>query len=104
MDAPGGLDLLRRYFFYGWLFRDASVGTIWERAAALAHNRRHSHWLLTYIVRWLTIAAFLLAVGKFCEVSLASPLLSVPFYVFAVLTVSFNSVTVTCWALLRSGW
>jgi len=104
MDAPRGLALSRRYLFYGWLFRDASVGTYWERAAALAHNREQSHWLPTYIFRWLAVAALLLAMARFCEVALASPGLSAPFYLLAILTVALNFVTVICWALLRSGW
>lgn len=104
MNAPSGLALLRRYFFYGWLFRDASVGTYWERAAALEYNRQQSRWLPTYVVRWLTVALFLLAIGRFCESTLASPLLSAPFYLFSALIFAFDAITLACWALLRSRW
>ena len=104
MNSPSGMALLRRYLFYGWLFRDASVGTYWERAAAVAHNRRQARWLPTYFVRWLAIAALLLAIARFCEIALASPALSAPFYLLSTMTIAFNAVTVACWALLHSGW
>jgi len=104
MDAPRGLVLLRRYFFYGWLFRDVNVGTVWEREAALAHNRRQSRWLPTYIVRWFAIAVILLAVARVCEVALASPTLSAPFYLLAAVIVAFDALTIAIWALLQLGW
>jgi hypothetical protein len=104
MNAPSGLALLHRYLFYGWLFRDASVGTSLERAAALEYNRRQSRWLPTYVVRWLAIACLLLSVARFCESTLASPLLSAPFYLFSTLIIAFDAVTLACWALLRSRW
>ena len=45
--------LLYRYFFFGWLFKDASRGNVIERAAAWRHNKERAHWLLTYLRRWL---------------------------------------------------
>jgi len=104
MNAPRQLGLLRRYLFYGWLFRDANVGTYWERAAALEYNRQQSRWLPTYVLRWLMIAFLLLAIARFCENTLASPLLSAPFYLFSTLIIAFDAVTLACWALLRSRW
>jgi hypothetical protein len=38
-------------------FKDASLGNPWVRAAALRYNRRQRSMLLTYIRRWLLIAA-----------------------------------------------
>jgi hypothetical protein len=88
---------------YDWLFRDASVGTCLERAAALAHNREQSRWLPTYLLRWVVMAGVLLAIASICENSLASRALSALFYVLATLTIAFNAVTAACWALLQSG-
>jgi len=102
-NAAQGFALLRRYFFYWWLFRDASVGTYWERAAALAHNREHAGWLLRYVVRWIAITVLLLAVGRTCEFVFASQVLSAPFYLLAILALACNAVTVACWLLLHSG-
>lgn len=38
-------------------FKDASRGNAWVREAALRYNRRQRSMLLTYIRRWLLIAA-----------------------------------------------
>jgi hypothetical protein len=103
MNAPHGFDLYRRYFYYGWLFRDASRGNYWERAAALAHNREQSRWLPVYMMRYGVLAVLTLALARFCEVALESHALSVPFYLLMTTTIAFNTVTVACWRLLRSG-
>ena len=39
------------------LFKDASFGPEWRRELALAYNRERRGMLLTYINRWLLIAA-----------------------------------------------
>jgi hypothetical protein len=95
--------VMHRYFFYGWMFRDASRGNFWERAAALAHNRQQSRWLPTYLARWIAITAVLMAMGGFCEVVLSSHFLSVPFYLLMTVAVAYNMVTAACWSLLRTG-
>jgi hypothetical protein len=102
MNAPSDYALLHRFFFYGWLFRDASAGTFLERAAALAYNREQSKWLPTYLVRWLVMAGVLLSAGTFCETTLGSTALSVPFYLLTTITVAFNAVTAACWGLLQT--
>ena len=38
-------------------FKDASLGNAWVREAALRYNQRQRAMLLTYIRRWLVIAA-----------------------------------------------
>lgn len=103
MNRPHGLALLHRFFFYGWLFRDASVGNMWERAAALAHNREQARWLPTYLRRWLLVAGVSLAIAAYCEHVLASPFLSAPFYVLTAITIVINAVTAACWRLLQAG-
>jgi len=95
--------LLHRYFFYGWLFRDASAGSYLERAAALAHNRVQSRWLPRYLMRWLFISACCLALARYCEFGLANRRLAAMFYVFTTLSVIFNVVTAACWRVLRAG-
>ena len=96
MNAPIDSALLHRFFFYGWLFRDASTGTFLERAAALAHNREQSKWLPTYLLRWLVIAILCLAIASYCESILGNPALSVPFYLLTTVTVALNAVTAAC--------
>jgi hypothetical protein len=103
VNRPCDPSILHRFFFYGWLFRDASSGTFLERAAAWAHNREQSKWLPTYLRRWLLIGALLLAMAAFCESVLASPVLAASFCVLTTASVAFEVVTAACWALLIRG-
>jgi hypothetical protein len=96
--------LLYRYLFYGWLFFDASRGDVFQRAAALRHNRTQARWLPTYMRRWLVLGGLLLLVAAFCELALGSPWLSAFFYVPGALTMPMNLVTAVCWFGLVSGW
>src|SRR5262250_2553010 len=89
--------LLYRYFFYGWLFRDAARGNRIERAAALRHNCAQARWLPTYMRRWLVLGALLFCVAAFCETVLNSPQLSALFYVPGMLSMPVNVVTAICW-------
>lgn len=43
-----------------WLFRDASRGDLWARAAAYRHNRSMRGRLPAYLLRWTLGAALLL--------------------------------------------
>ena len=51
------------------LFMDASHGPAWRREQALSHNRARRAILLTYLRRWLLIAA-----GSFLGIALAEAL------------------------------
>ncbi len=62
--------LLYRYFFFDWLFRDASRGTMMERASALRFNRQMSHHLLTYLRRWVGVVVGSCALGAGFEKAL----------------------------------
>src|SRR5882762_1126940 len=96
--------LLYRYFFYGWLFCDASRGNRLEQAAALRHNRAQAHWLPTYMRRWLVLGALFFCVAAFCETALSSPHVSALFYVPSVLSMPINVVTAVCWLGLAGKW
>jgi len=96
--------LLYRYFFYGWLFRDASRGSMWERSAAWNHNREQSRWLPTYLRRWGAITVLLFSLGAACEVTLAGQISAACFYFVGVLTVPYHAVTGVCWWFLHTGW
>ncbi|MEZ0308786.1 MAG: hypothetical protein ACAH21_12735 [Ramlibacter sp.] len=97
MYDPGFRTLLYRYFFFGWLFKDASRGNMFERAAAWRHNRERSHWLLTYMRRWLACGVLLYGLGGVTELLLQSPGLSAFFYVPSALSVSVNAVIGAAW-------
>lgn len=89
--------LLYRYFFFGWLFKDASRGNVIERAAAWRHNKERAHWLLTYLRRWLWCTVLLYGMGGLVELVLHSPALSAFFYIPSALGVSVNAVIGAAW-------
>jgi len=97
MDALPFRSLLYRYFFYGWLFRDAGRGNVLERAASLRHNRQQARWLPLYLRRMLVVGALLLSVAAISEIALGWPLASAWFYVASVMTVPYDVVTGVCW-------
>lgn len=94
--------LLYRYFFFGWLFRDASRGTLLERAAAWRHNRSQARWLPTYMRRWLCCGTLLCLTGLLLERVFAAPLLSSVFYITGLLSVPGNAVMMVAWIGLRT--
>ena len=94
---------LGRYFFYAWMFRDASAGSALERAAALRHNRSLSKWLPTYLRRWLVIGATTLGLAWWSERAFDNVALSAGLAVAFALVVVFLLVTLLCWAVLRAG-
>jgi hypothetical protein len=79
--------LLYRYFFYDWLFRDASRGSAFERSAALRYNIEQSRWLPLYLKRWTVMTVSFYATGWTIE-ALGSLPASAFFYVPACLAVS----------------
>ena len=79
--------LLYRYFFYDWLFRDASRGTPLEQAAALRYNLEQSRWLPLYLRRWSVITLLFYGTGWVIE-SLGALPASAVFYVPACLAMS----------------
>ncbi len=95
--------LLYRYLFFGWLFHDASRGNLWERSAALQHNKTQARWLPTYIRRWVVMGMLLLAIAAFIELVLCAPVLSAFFYVPSALTVPVSSLTAYLWLALTFG-
>lgn len=94
--------LLYRYFFFGWLFRDVTRGSVFERAAAWRHNREQAHWLPTYLWRWMGWGLFFYGLGGVVEIILESPGLSLLFYVPSALSVPVAAVTLAAWIGLKA--
>jgi hypothetical protein len=92
--------LLYRYWFYGWLFRDASRGTLIERASAWRHNQAARRWLPVYLRRWTVLGVIAFLGGALFELLSPSPLEAV-FFVPAVLSMSVNAVTLAAWIGLK---
>lgn len=94
--------LLYRYFFFDWLFKDASRGNLRERSAAWRFNQSRAHWLLTYFRRWLGCGLLCYALGGVVELVLSAPALSAVFYVPGVLSVPVNVVIGVIWVSLKT--
>ncbi|MGN6388625.1 MAG: hypothetical protein ACTHL1_03870 [Burkholderiaceae bacterium] len=92
MPEPPFHVLVRRYFLFGWLFRDVRRGHALERAAAWRHNREQARWLTTYLRRWLVVALLTYGLGAVCELYLHAPLLSAFFFVPSAVSISVNTV------------
>lgn len=84
--------LLYRYLFFGWLFRDMRHGNVFERSAAWRHNVDKSHWLLTYLRRWIALGVLSFTLGVLIEHQLSAQVVSAFFYVPSVLSVIVNTV------------
>lgn len=95
------LTLLYRYFFFGWLFRDATRGDLFERSAAWQHNKAQAHWLLTYLKRWTVLGVVLFVAGCLCAVAFEAHWVSVPFFVFFAVVIAMGSVIGVAWLGMR---
>jgi len=100
VQAPTFPQLLYRYWFYGWLFIDANRGSLYERAAALQHNRSRSCWLPTYLRRWALLGLLCFAIGWALEPH-APPSIASPFFLASVMTVPVSAITLAAWIGLR---
>ena len=85
--------LLYRYWFFGWLFRDVNRANLLERAAAWRHNQHQARWLPTYLRRWAVMTLLCFGIAALVEHGVGAPALSAVFYVQAALGVTFNVVT-----------
>jgi len=93
--------LLYRYFFFGWLFKDAGSGDMFERAAAVRHNREQARWLPTYMMRWLWWGLAFYGLGGATELFLEAATLATFFYAAGSLCVPFNVAIAAAWIGLK---
>ena len=101
-DGSGSLHVvIYKYFFYGWLFQDASIGSDLERAAALRHNRYSAKWLPTYLWRWSVVGTMVFVMEIWAERSLENAVMSAVIGVGLVCVIVFLAVSALSWALLR---
>lgn len=56
-----------RYFFFDWLFKDASHTESFQKAAAMRHNIRQRHYLLLYLKRWMGLMVVTYLIGATLE-------------------------------------
>ena len=96
--------LLYRYWFWGWLFCDASQGSVYTRHAAWRHNVAQRHHLPTYMRRWFACVGGTFLVGRGLEIALGATPATATLYTAAVLASCVLTVAATGWALLaRAG-
>lgn len=96
--------LLYRFMFFDWLFRDVSAARdLFERHAALAHNRFMSRYLPVYLRRWSVVAALDFALGFLFERALQATLLSAWFFTWSCVTISGMVVITAAWLFLTFG-
>lgn len=93
--------LLYRYLFHTWLFRDVTRGNLYERAASWRYNQQQAHWLPRYIKRWVVLGGIAYLLGFLIELAMQSPVLSAFFYVPSALSVSVNAVLAVSWLGLK---
>ena len=91
--------LCYRYWFWGWLFRDASQGDLLRRAAAWRHNLSQRMHLPVYMRRWLALLALTFAVAMAIEISLDARAVAAVFYVGSVLSAVVQFVAGVAWVL-----
>jgi hypothetical protein len=87
------------------LFMDASLGPAWRREQALSHNRARRPILLTYLKRWLLIAAgSLLGIASAEALAAHLPLFIIPAAGFGIAcSVSLAVAACTCAAYVVLG-
>ena len=87
------------------LFMDASHGPAWRREQALSHNRARRAMLLTYLRRWLVIAAgSLLGIASAETLAADLPLLVIPLAGFGIAcSVAVTVSACTCAAYVVLG-
>jgi hypothetical protein len=93
--------LVYRYWFWGWLFRDASQGDLMRRAAAWRHNLGQRIHLPVYMRRWLAVGGATFAVALAIEVGLDARACAAIFYVGSVLAAVVELVASVAWLFLR---
>ncbi|HEX4883003.1 MAG TPA: hypothetical protein VFX05_02615 [Casimicrobiaceae bacterium] len=94
--------LLYRYWFWGWLFRDASQGDLMRRAAAWRHNIAQRIHMPVYMRRWLGMMALTFAVALAMETALDARAFAAVFYVASVLAATVDVVASIAWLFLRA--
>ena len=101
--APGPslplLHLVYRYWFFGWMFRDAGHGSWLERQAALRHNRQRAQWLPVYMRRWFLLCTLFYASGVVLELGglgAVAPIAFIP----ACVAMPVAAVATAAWLVL----
>lgn len=97
------LTLWYRFMFFGWLFRDLNATRdLYERHAALQHNRRMCRHLPTYLRRWSFLTCFDFGLGVLFERAMQASLVSAWFFTWSCVTLTGMVVISVAWVFLAS--
>ncbi len=95
--------LLYRFLFFDWLFRDTSAARdLYERHAAVQHNRRMCKYFPTYLRRWSFFTAFDFGLGCLFERALQASVLSAWFFTWSCVTLTGMVIISVAWAFLAN--
>ena len=95
--------LLYRFMFFGWMFCDISAARdLFERHAALRHNRYMRRYLPVYLRRWSVLTAFDFSLGLLFERGLQASLLSAWFFTWSCVSLTAMVVISVAWLLLAN--
>ncbi|MYM24250.1 hypothetical protein GTP46_16505 [Duganella sp. FT135W] len=90
--------------FFDWLFRDVSAArNLFERHAALQHNKYMSRYLPVYLRRWSVLATLDFGLGFLFERGLQATMLSACFITWSCMTVVGMVVIAVAWVFLTYG-
>jgi hypothetical protein len=99
-------ELLYRYWFYGWLFRDVNHGNRFERLVAWRHNQYCARWLPTYLLRWTVLGLSFAMMGGLANgllVPMGAPAaLEALLFLPSIVSVSVDAVTLAAWVGLKT--
>lgn len=97
------LTLWYRFFFFDWLFADVSAArNVFERHAALQHNRAMCRYFPTYLRRWSVLTVLGFGLGCLFERSMQASLWPAWFFTCACLTMTGMVVMLVAWAFLAN--
>ncbi len=96
--------LLYRFMFFDWLFHDVSrARNLFERHAALQHNKYMSRYLPVYFRRWTVMATFEFGLGFLFERFLQATIVSAYFFTWSCVSVAGLAVIAVAWLFLTYG-
>jgi hypothetical protein len=95
--------LLYRFMFFEWMFADISAArNLFERHAALQHNRRMCRYLPVYLRRWSVLTACDFGLGLLAERALQASLVSAWFFTWSCVSLTGMVVISVAWIFLSN--
>lgn len=95
--------LLYRFMFFEWMFADLSAArNLYERHAALQHNRRMCRYLPVYLRRWSVLTACDFGLGMLAERALQASLVSAWFFTWSCVSLTAMVIISVAWLFLSN--